>query len=69
MGPLLCGDPMHFTTIPARQSCFQVRCDLLEELGSATYPVARHGLALDFPLLTISHMKYSVPDCGIFKNL
>ena len=31
------------------------------------YPMARHGLALDTPLLTIYHTKYSVPDCEILE--
>ena len=31
------------------------------------YPMAWHGVALGHPL-TIYHMKYSVPDCGISRT-
>ena len=29
--------------------------------------MAWHGVALDLPLLDIDHLKYSVPDCKLFK--
>ena len=33
------------------------------------YPVARRVVALDLPLLTMYHMKYSAPDYGISRIL
>ena len=31
------------------------------------YPVTRHDVAVDLPLLAIYHMKYSVSDCEMFR--
>ena len=44
--------------------------DRKKESSTYNYPMAWHGVALDrtTSLLTIYHMKYSVPDCGISRN-